>query len=100
MNVQVIALITGIGSVIVPPVVSLLKQSSWPAQVKQLIALVLSLAVSACAIAIVQPADFGLPFVTLGGLIYAGSQGFYALFKGSAIESALASVGNKTPPAA
>jgi hypothetical protein len=99
MTVQIVALITAIGSLVVPPVVSFLKRENWSAQVNQLIAGVISLAVSAVAIWIVAPADFGLPFVTLAGLIYAGSQVIYgAYFKASVVESLLASVGKKVPP--
>ena len=100
MTPQLVAIITTIGALIVPPVVSFLKRENWSPQVKQLICGVLSLGVSAVAIWIVQPADFGLPFVTLGGLVYAGSQLIYgAFFKGSAVETLLASVGSKKTPA-
>ena len=98
MTPQIVAIITTIGSLVVPPVVSFLKREKWSPQIKQLICGVLSLGVSAVAIWIVQPADFGLPFVTLGGLVYAGSQVIYgAFFKGSAVETLLANVGSKTP---
>lgn len=101
LSVQVIATITAIGSLVVPPVVSLLKRENWNPQVKQLIAGVLSLGVAAAGIAIVEPADFGLSLVTLGGLIYAGSQIVYgAYFKNSTVESALAKLGSKSVPPA
>jgi hypothetical protein len=92
----VIAIITTIGSLAVPPVVSLLKRENWDPAIKHLICGVLSLGVSALALWIVEPADFGLPLLTLGGLIYAGSQIVYqAYFKNSTAETLLARVGNK-----
>lgn len=101
LSVQLVTIITAIGSLVVPPVVSLLKRENWSAEVKQLIAGVLSLGVAAAAIAIVEPADFGLPLLTLGGLIYAGSQFVYgAYFKNSTVETTLARIGSKStvPP--
>ncbi len=93
---QVVAIITTIGSLVVPPLVSFLKRQSWSAQLKQLLAGVLSTAVAAAAIAIVAPKDFGLSFVTLAGLVYAGGQLVYgAYFKGSSTEVLLAAVGSK-----
>lgn len=97
----VVALITTIGALVVPPVVSLLKRESWPNQIKQLVAGVLSLGIAAAAIAIVAPADFALPLLTLGGLIYAGSQVIYgAYFSNSTLETLLRRIGSKTPPPA
>ncbi len=96
---QIVALITAIGGLVGPPVGSLLKRGNWSAQLKQLIAGVVSAGVAAGAIAIVNPNDFGLPFVSLAGLVYAGSQVVYgAYFKGSTVEVMLASVGSKKAP--
>lgn len=100
LSPQTVALITAIGGFVVPPVVSLLKQQSWSAQVKQLIAMACSGAVAAVAIALTAPHDFGLGFVTLAGLVFAGSQLAYAFFKGSSFESALARFGSKASKAA
>ena len=102
LTVATIALITAIGAVIVVPVTGFLKKETWSAHVKQAIAMVISLGVSAVAIAIKDPSAFGLGFVQLGALIFAGSQIFYAFFKGSSLEKQLArysplSPGPKTP---
>lgn len=96
MNPQVIAIITTIGALVVPPVVSLLKRTHWSAQIKQLVAGVLSFAIAAIAIYIVAPKDFGLPLVNLTGLVYAGSQIIYgAYFRGSTVATLLTKIGNR-----
>jgi hypothetical protein len=95
LSPQTVAIILAIGSLVVPPLVSLLKREKWPTQVKQLIAAALSLAISAAAIALVARHDFGLPFVSMASLVYVGSQIIYgAYFKSSAADIYLTSVGN------
>jgi hypothetical protein len=96
MNPQIIAIITTIGALAVPPVVSLLKRTRWSTSVKQLVAGVLSIAIAAVAIWIVAPKDFGLPLVTLAGLVYAGSQIIYGVyFRGSTVATLLTKIGNQ-----
>lgn len=83
-------IIVAIGALVVPPVVSFLKNIKWSPQIKQLIAGLLSLGIGALGIWIVAPKDFGLPLASLGGLIYAGSQAVYGLyFKGSSVDTIL-----------
>ncbi len=94
------AIIAGIGGLVVPPIVSLLKRISWPAQVKQLLAAVRSLGVAAVALAITAPSDFALPFLQLGALVYAATQVAYgAFFQGSTLDTVLTAIGNKPKPA-
>lgn len=95
MTAQVIALVTAIGALVVPPVVSFLKREKWSAQVKQLIAAVISVAVAVVAIAICARKDFGLPLLQLAALVYAGSQlVFGAYFKGSTADTFLTAIGS------
>lgn len=96
LTAQTIAAITTIGALVVPPIVSLLKKENWNPAVKQLIAGVLSLGVAAAGIALTAPSDFALPLLTLGALVYAGSQVIYgAFFQGSSVETLLRRIGNK-----
>lgn len=95
----VIAVITTIGALVVPPVVSFLKRESWPSQLKVAVTGVLSVGVAAAAIAIAEPSDFALPLVTLGGLIFAGATlAYHLMFKGSEVDTALTNVGAKKTP--
>ncbi len=96
LSPQTVALIVAIGGFLVPPLTSVVKREKWSAQVKQLVAAVLSVAVAGTAIEITDPAAFGLGFAALAGLVYTGSQAAYALFRGSAVETALASIGSKS----
>ncbi len=100
LSTQLVTIITALGGLVVPPIVSLLKKESWSAQVKQLIAGLVSLLIAAVAVYFVAPSDFGLPFASLAGLVYAGSQVVYGgWFKNSAVDVALTSVFNKKPAA-
>ncbi len=91
-------IIVAIGALVVPPLVSLIKNEAWSAQVKQLIAGVISLAIAAVAIWLTAPLDFGLPFAQLAALVYAGSQLIYgAYFKQSTFEQVLSNVFHKPP---
>lgn len=93
LSSHTVAIIVTIGSLVVPPVTSLLKKEQWSAQLKQLIAGVLSIAVAVAGIALTAPNDFGLPLVSLGGLVYAGSQIIYgAYFKNSVLDNKLTGV--------
>ena len=94
-------IIVAIGALVVPPLVSLIKNQAWSAQVKQLIAAVISLAIAALAFWLTAPSDFGLPFAQLAALVYAGSQFIYgAYFKQSAVEQVLTNVFHKPTQAA
>jgi len=91
-----IGTISAVGSVVVPPIVSLLKTSKMPAQVKQLIALVVSAAVGVAGIAIAGASFTTTPLVELVALVASGSQIAYgAGFRHSVVETALSKVGNK-----
>ena len=95
LDPQLVAIIVAIGALVVPPCVSFLKREHWPAQVKQLIALVLSCGVVAIALYIEAPKDFGLPFMSLAALVFAGSQIIYGVyFKSSAADTFLTSIGS------
>jgi hypothetical protein len=104
LTAQTIAIITAIGGFVVPPIASLIKRTTWATQWKQLLAGALSLAVAAVGIAVTAPADFALPLLTLGSLIYVGSQIVYgAYFKQSQLDTVLTNFGSKqkvTPPTA
>lgn len=97
--------IAAVGSVVVPPLVSLLKQQKWSAQVKQLIAVAISAAVAVVGL-LLAGASFNVTNIaSLIALIFTGSQVAYgAYFRGSTVETALSAVGGKaksvTPPAA
>jgi hypothetical protein len=100
LTTQTTSIIVAIGALVVPPIVSLLKHVTWSAQVKQLIAGVLSLGIAALGLWLVDPKDFGLPFAELGGLVYAGSQIIYgAYFKNSSVDTILTKALHKTTTA-
>ena len=72
---------------------------TWSAQVKQLIAGVVSLGIAALGLWLVAPKDFGLPFASLAGLVYAGSQIIYgAYFKNSSVDTILTNAFHKAAP--
>lgn len=90
------AIIIAIGALVVPPVVSFIKQESWSAQIKQLLAGVISLIISGVALWLTHPTDFGWPFFQLASLVYAGSQVIYgAYFKNSSVDTILTGVFHK-----
>lgn len=91
-----IALVTMIGSYVVPTVTQFLKREHWSSQVKQLIALACSVAVACAAIAITARHDFGLPLAELGGIVFAASQIGYGLF---AKDGALLKLVTRSPKA-
>ncbi len=86
--------ISAVGSAVVPPIVSLLKTAKMSAQVKQLIALVVSAAVAVVGIVLAGASFETTPLVELVALVAAGSQVTYgAYFRGSVVETALTRVG-------
>lgn len=90
LSASTTSIIVTIGSLVVPPLVSLIKNQSWNTQVKQLIAGVVSVVIAAIALYFTAPNDFGLPFVQLAGLVYAGSQIIYGTyFHGSTVNNLL-----------
>lgn len=92
------AAIAAVGSMVVPPVVSLLKQEKWSAQVKQLIAAVLSAVVALAGLALAGASFSASNIVSLLALIFMGSQVVYgAYFRGSAVEVKLSTIGTKKP---
>ncbi len=98
LTTQLTTIIATVGGLVVPLLVSLLKKVTWSAQIKQLIAGLISLAVAAIAIWIVNPSLFGLPFATLAALVYAASQFAYGLyFKGSSVDTILTAAIYKKP---
>ena len=100
LTTQTTSIIVAIGALVVPPIVSLIKHITWSAQIKQLIAGVVSLAVAALGLWLVDPKDFGLPFASLAGLVYAGSQIIYgAYFKNSSVDTILTKAFHKATPA-
>lgn len=86
---QLVALVAVIGGVVTPPVVSLLKRSGWSAQLKQLIAAVVSFAVALVALYVSDRAVFGLGYASLGSIVFLASQLAYAGFRGSALDRTL-----------
>lgn len=104
------ASISAVGSVVVPPLVSLLKREKWSAQVKQLIAFAIAAIVTVAGLLIAGASFSTTNIASLVALIFTGSQVAYgAYFRGSAVETALSAVGSKaktvasapvSPPAA
>jgi hypothetical protein len=95
LNAQTFALITIIGGFVTAPVTSLLKHENWTAQIKQLVALGVSMAVTAASIAIVQPHLFMAAQTVLGllGVIYTASQALYqTLFSGTTVNKMLTKI--------
>jgi hypothetical protein len=93
LTTQTTTIIVAIGALVVPPIVSFIKHQTWSAQIKQLIAAVVSLAVAGVGLWLVAPKDFGLPFAELAGLVYAGCQLVYgAYFKNSSVDNILTSL--------
>ena len=97
LTAQTIGLITVIGAVIVPPIVSFLKSESWPSYIKQAICLIASAAVAVVAVVIDQPKLLtGSNVVVLAGFIFTTATFVYSLlFHGSTIDSALTKIGLK-----
>jgi MFS-type transporter involved in bile tolerance (Atg22 family) len=95
-----IALIVVIGGVITPLLTSLFKKEKWPTQVKQGICLVVSAAVGIVAIEIDQSNLLtGLNVAAFAGMIFGLSTFVYGLlFKGSAVDLALAAFPRLKPP--
>ena len=94
------AAISAVGSMVAPPLVSLIKQEKWSAQLKQLIAAVLSAAIALAGLAVAGASFSVANIVTLLALIFMGSQAVYgAYFRNSAVETALRSLGKKKAPA-
>jgi hypothetical protein len=95
LNPQTFTLITIIGGFITAPVTSLLKRENWSTQIKQGVALLVSMAVTASSIAIVQPHLFTAAQTVLGllGVIYTASQALYqTLFSGTTVNKMLTKI--------
>ena len=101
LSAQTIGLITAIGAIIVPPIVSLLKSETWPSHVKQLICLVVSAVVGIVAIEIDQPRLLtSSNVIVLAGFIFTTATFVYTLlFHGSTSDGALTKiVFHRQPP--
>ena len=93
---QTISLFTGIGSIVVPPITSLLKSEKWSTQTKQLIAMVISFIAAIVGLLITQPSIFTQALPAMFGMIFVGSQLFYiTYFRKSATDVKLTAVFQK-----
>ena len=92
---ETIALVTAIGGFVVPPLTQLAQRERWSAQVKQIVAMALSLGVAAVAVKIADPHAFGRGFVALAGEVFGASQLSYAMFRRSAFMAKVTSVRQK-----
>lgn len=92
-----IATISAVASIIIPPVVSLLKREQWPTWVKQLIAMTAAVVAAVIGIAVTVTDWSAINVATLIGLAYLGSQVVYqAYFRGSASDTKLTTLPSKT----
>jgi hypothetical protein len=98
MNATDTATITAIGAAVVPLAVSFLKRENWSASLKQLVAGAVSLVVAVVGIALSTRNWSAVNLTSLAALAYGGSQIIYSTyFRGSVVETKLASMGNKKP---
>lgn len=94
-----IGIVTGIGGLVAPLVISLLKQASWSIQIKQLVAGIVSIAIALGATFIMSPKNFSMTLAELSTFVYSGSQVVYnTYFKGSTVDTILTNTFTKKNP--